>query len=66
MGNALKGGEGGDNLNKNIDDLKDLLLPQYSEEKERKAKWAKKLLEEEVKKGVIQIQSMSKKSGKKR
>ncbi len=58
---------GSDALNKSLNALGEELLPHNAEERKRKAKMAKIILEQEVKKGPLKIQVMQskRKKGKK-
>jgi hypothetical protein len=51
---------GNDKLNKVLDTLKEVLLPQYKEEQSRKAAKAKDLLSKEVSGGPIRIKVVGK------
>jgi hypothetical protein len=56
--------QGADALNKTIDSLRGLMLPQYAEESERRARKAREMLMKEVTRGPLQIKVL--KSGGKR
>lgn len=58
---------GGDSVKKTIDALQALLVPQWAEDTERKAKKAREVLVREVSKGIVRIKILGKdKSRKKR
>jgi flagellar motor component MotA len=63
---AVTGNEssGGDSVNKTLESLKELLLPHWKEEQDRKAIKAKELLRKEVAGGPIRVQVVGK--GKKK
>lgn len=55
---------GPDKINDLLDDLRSLLMPEFKEDKERRAKKFKRLMEQEVSQGPFKVEGMS--YGKKR
>jgi hypothetical protein len=62
IASAVTGGEASSNdkLQKTLDSLKETLLPQYKEERKRKAEKAKELLTKEVAGGPIRVKVVGK------
>lgn len=55
VGQSLRGGNGTDNVRKNIDALLKLSYPDEAEKVERRAEEVKKMLEREVSRGPLQF-----------
>jgi hypothetical protein len=55
---------GNDGLSDSLEALKSVMLPHFAEDKEEAASKAKKILEEEANRGILQIKVMERESGR--
>lgn len=59
-------GGNGDSIKKTIEALQNLLVPQWAEDTEKKAKKAREVLVKEVSKGMVKIKVLGKEKGRRR